>query len=230
VHRRSFFWLLTAGVVAGCGAQSTSVTAAASPSPPARRATAADYRWFASNTDLSKGFSFVWVKGLQTQEVLDRLGAKELERVYWKQLVGSGDGQRGDPDRLFVGVTRIDPTWALVVEDNGALGTTESLLRTLSTGTTVISHYRASNHRGRLLVLTNQGVDLDFDPLTAPPRPARRTSELASMISAVGFGRSTDPEYCTAAAFALTERLTGVAMTESLLASKTYRFSTSERR
>ncbi|NMO56805.1 hypothetical protein HH310_37235 [Actinoplanes sp. TBRC 11911] len=201
------------------------MTAAPEPSGPARPAVAADYRWFASNADLSKGFSFVWVKGLQTGEVLDRLGAKELERVYWKQLVGSGDGQRGNPGRRFFGVTRIDDGWTLVVEDNGALGTTESLLRPLSSGTTVISHYRASNHRGRLLMLTDRGVDLDFDPLTAPPRPARRTSELASVISAVGFGSSTDPDYCTAAAFALTERLTGVRMTEALLTSKTYRFS-----
>ena len=201
------------------------MTAAFPPSAAARAAVADDYRWFASNTDLSKGFSFVWVKGLETQEVLDRLGAKELERVYWKQLVGSGDGQRGHSRRLFFGVTRINATWALAVEDNGSLGTMESLLRSLSTGTTVISHHRAPNGRGRLLMLTNQGVDLDFDPLTAPPRPARRTDELASVISAVGFGTSTDPAYCTAAAFALTERLTGVAMTEALLASKTYRFS-----
>lgn len=190
---------------------------------------AADYRWFASNSDLSKGFSFVWVKGLPTGEMLDRLGAKELERVYWKQLVGSGDGQRGHPRRLFFGVTRIDTTWSLVVEDNGTLGATESLLRPLSAGTTVVSHYRASNGRGRLLVLTNQGVDLDFDPLTAVPRPARRNAELASTIAAVGFGTSTDPAYCTAAAFALTERLTGVAMTEALLASNTYRFSEAPR-
>jgi hypothetical protein len=216
-------------VVAGCGAQPAGVSATPSPSAPTRRAVADDYRWFASNTDLAKGFSFVWVKGLSPGEVLDRLGAKELERVYWKQLVGSGDGQLGNPRRLFFGVTRIDTTWALVVEDNGTLGATEPLLRSLSTGTTVVSHYRAANGRGRLLVLTNQGVDLDFDPLTVPPRPARRTAELASTIAAAGFGKSTDPAYCTAAAFALTERLTGVAMTEALLASKTYRFSDAPR-
>jgi Family of unknown function (DUF6461) len=221
--------LLTAGVVAGCGAQPAGVTAASSPSGPARPAVAGDYRWFASNTDLSKGFSFVWVKGLETHEVLDRLGAKELERVYWRQLVGSGDGQRGYSRQLFFGVTRINADWALVVEDNGTLGATEPLLRSLSTGTTVISHYRAPSGKGRLLMLTDQGVDLDFDPLTAPPRPARRTAELASVISGAGFGASQDPGYCTAAAFALTERLTGVAMTEPLLASKTYRFGSAAR-
>jgi hypothetical protein len=183
---------------------------------------AGDYRWFASNTDLSKGFSFVWVKGLETTEVLERLGGEELERVYWKQLVGSGDGHRGDAGRMFFGIARMSETWVLVVEDNGTLGTTESLLRPLSRGTTVISHYRGANARSRLLLITDQAVDLDLDPLAGSPRAGGKAAELASTLTAVGFGESRDPAQGTAAAFALTERLTGVAMTEDLLNAKTY--------
>ncbi len=189
---------------------------------PSRAAVAGDYRWFAANTDLSKGFSFVWVKGLETKEVLQRLGGEELERVYWNQLVSSGDGQRGDASRMFFGIARMSETWVLVVEDNGTLGTTESLLRPLSRGTTVISHYRAANGRSRLLLLTDQAVDLDADPVTGKSRAGGRATELAPTLAAVGFGASNDPAQGTAAALALTERLTGVAMTQELLNSRTY--------
>jgi hypothetical protein len=161
--------------------------------------------------------------------VLGLLGAKELERIFWHQLVGSGDGQRGDADRLFFGVTRIDDDWVLVVEDSGTLGTTDRMLRPLSAGTTVISNYRAPTAQGRLLVLTDQRVDLDFNPLTGTPRRGARTAELASTIAAVGFGASNDPAHCTAAALALTERLTGIALTEQLLKSKTYLLSSAPR-
>jgi hypothetical protein len=227
-------WLVAASSLAACGPERTEVAAAPSAGvAPAvsvsRAAVAADYRWLASNADLSKGFSFVWVKGRTTTQVLDLLAAKELERIFWNQLVGSGDGQRGYADRLYFGVTRITDDWVLIVEDNGTLGTTEDLLRPLSVKTTVISNYCAPTAQGRLLVLTDEQVDLDFDPLTAAPHRGARTAELASMITAVGFGASKDPAFCAAAGLALTERLTGIAMTEDLLRSKTYLLSSASR-
>ena len=42
------------------------------------------------------------------------------------------------------------------------------------------------------------------------------------MISSVGFGPGGDPKQSMAAAFALTERLTGTEMTQDLLRSHTY--------
>jgi len=53
-----------------------------------------------------------------------------------------------------------------------------------------------------------------------------RAAELAPMISSVGFGSAGDPKQNTAAAFALTERLTGTEMTQDLLYSHTYLLTT----
>jgi hypothetical protein len=182
----------------------------------------------AASDEFGKGFSFVWVKGLTTQEVLNRLGGKELERVFWHQLVGPGDGQRGPADRRYFGVSRIDG-WVLVVEDNGTLGISDEVLGPLSAKTTVVAHYRGADGHGRLLMLTDGGVDLQFDPLDSARRTGGRAAELSPVITSVGFTDASDPISCTAAAFALTERLTGIAMTRELLEEKTYLLSTAPR-
>ena len=230
MYRRSLFWLLAAGSLAACGPDRPGAVAEPSGSgTPPGAAVAADYRWLAADPDLRRGFSFVWVRSRTTAQVLDLLGAQEMERVPWNQLVSSGDGQRGVADRFFFGVSRINDEWVLIVEDNGALGTTDEMLRRLSAGTTVISNYRAPTGRDRLLVRTGDRVDLDFDPLTGTAQRGARTAELSPTMAAVGFGSSTEPVHSTAAALALTERLTGIAVTEELLRSKTYLLSSAPR-
>jgi hypothetical protein len=240
VHRRLILCLPAVAVLAGCGGDGSAEPAASTTGGPpsavssstapvvpssSRAAVAADYRWLAAGNEFGKGFSFVWVKGLTTSEVLSRLGGKELERVFWHQLVGPGDGQRGPADVRYFGVARIDD-WVLIVEDNGTLGTSDDVLRPLSAKTTVVAHYRSANGRGRLLMLTDGGVDLQFDPSNSAQRTGRRAAELAPMIASAGFAHAADAVTRTAAAFALTERLTGIAMTRELLEAKTYLLST----
>jgi hypothetical protein len=195
-----------------------------------RAATADDYSWFAGVDDLADGFCFTWVRGLTPQQVIKATGGKELERVVWEQLVGSGDGQQAGADRYFYGVAHVGE-WALLVEDSGTFGTTDSRVRPLSRGTTLVSNYRARDGHGRLLVLEDEEVRLDFDPIEAEKITGRAADALALVIDAAGFSyaqslRSGDPtvyrRYCMEAAFALTERLTGVAMTEDLLEKLTY--------
>jgi hypothetical protein len=243
VHRRLILWLPAAAVLTACGraepggpaasvpgGSAASVpSSAATPSASASRAAvAADYRWLAGGNEFGKGFSFVWVKGLTTSEVLNRLSGKELERVYWHQLVGPGDGQRGPADRRYFGVSRIDD-WVLVVEDNGTLAMSDDVLGPLSAKTTAVAHYRGPDGHGRLLMLTDRGVDLQFDPLDNARRTGSRSAELSATIASAGFTGASDPISCTAAAFALTERLTGIAMTRELLEDKTYLLSTAAR-
>jgi hypothetical protein len=195
-----------------------------------RAATADDYRWFAGVDDLAEGFCFTWVRGLTPQQVIKATGGTELERIAWEQLVGSGDGQQAGADRYFFGIAHIGE-WALLVEDNGSFGTTDSRVGPLSRGTTLVSHYRARDGHGRLLVLEDEDVRLDFDPIEAEKITGRAADALAPVIDAAGFSsaqrlRSGDQAayrtYCMEAAFALTERLTGVAMTEDLLEKLTY--------
>ena len=224
-----------AGSLAGCGPRGLgSVPAVSQSSAGVRAATAGDYRWFEADGDLAKGFCFTWVKGLNPQQVIKRLGGRELERVDWQQVVGSGDGQQAGANDYFVGIARVG-AWALMVEDNGTLGTTDTLVVPLSAGTTLISHYRKADGHGRLLFLADREVRLDFDPTDPKKLGGSGAGALAPVIDAAGFGdaetmRPTeDPAryrtYCMEAAFALTERLTGVPMTLDLLTTMTYRLT-----
>jgi len=218
VRRRSLVLLLSAGALAACNPRGSGTPAAAA---TPRAAVADDYWWFALEPDLDRGFCFTWVKGLTPQQVLKRLHGRELERVTWRQLVGSGDGQSGPTSRYFIGVTRVEG-WSLIVEDAGDLGVTDQLVRPLSAGTTVVAHQRGADGHGRFLLLQDAATQLDFDPLAPAKVSGTRAAELAPMISSVGFGAGGDPKQNTAAAFALIERLTGTEMTQYLLYSHTY--------
>jgi Family of unknown function (DUF6461) len=203
-----------------------------------RAATADDYLWFAGVDDLADGFCFTWVRGLTPAQVITATGGQNLERIGWEQLVGSGDGQQEGAEQYFYGVAHVGD-WSLLVEDNGTFGTTDDRVRPLSRGTTLVSHYRARDGHGRLLVLEDEAVRLDFDPIEAGEITGRAADALTPVIDAAGFPyarrlRSGDQTayrtYCTAAAFALTERLTGVAMTENLLETLTYLLTSVPRR
>ena len=193
-----------------------------------------DYKWFAADTDLTKGFCFTWVQKLGPRQIIERLGATELERVGWRQLVGSGDGQLPGADRFFFGVARADNEWSLIVEDAGALGATDALARPLSVGTRLVSHYQDRTGRGRFLVLADGVTELDFDPVEPGQRTGRQAQELAPILEAAGFrgvtGTTAGPGrpslVATEAAFALTERVTGIAMTPELLTTRTYVLAT----
>lgn len=196
-----------------------------------RAAVADDYQWFAADTDLTKGFCFTWVQKLGPRQIIERLGATELERVGWRQLVGSGDGQLPGADRFFFGVSRADDDWSLIVEDAGALGATDALARPLSVGTRLVSHYQDRAGRGRFLLLADGETELDFDPIEPGKRAGRQAQELAPILEAAGFrGIDGDPSrppiVATEAAFALTERVTGIAMTPELLTTITYVLAT----
>ena len=222
MRRRSLALLLTAGALGACSPHRSGTPAAAA---TPRAAVADDYWWFALEPDLDKGFCFTWVKELTPPEVLKRLGGKELERVNWQQLVGSGDGESGPNDRYFIGVARVEG-WSLIVEDNGDLGVTEQLVRPLSYGTTVVAHHHGADGHGRFLLLQNTTIELDFDPLAPARLTGRLAAELAPTVASAGFGRKDRPERSVEAAMALTERFTGTEMTRDLLYSHTYVLAT----
>jgi hypothetical protein len=202
--------LLATGALGGCRPRVPgSPAAAATP----HYAVADDYRWFSPIPDFGSGYCFTWVRGLTPPQVIKRLGGTELERISWEQLVGAGDGQQGTPYRYFIGIAHIDD-WSLIVEDNGDLGVTDSLVRPLSAGTTVVANHRRADGHGRFLQLTDGRVELDFDPLA----PTTVTAEMA----AAGFAAGIDPATSTAAAFALADRLTDEQLSRSLLTKRTY--------
>ncbi|MBL7260809.1 hypothetical protein JKJ07_41625 [Actinoplanes sp. LDG1-01] len=162
------------------------------------------------------------MKDVRPAQVLKRMGAKELERIGWRQMVGAGDGQRGAIEKYYFGVSRLDDEWSLVIEDNGSLGRADELLRPLSEGTTLVCLYRAADGSGRFLLLEDGAVQLDFDPQAPNRRSGARVDALAQEISAVGIGAGGD---ATAGAFALAERATGVGLSLEMLQERTYLFS-----
>ncbi|MEU4245148.1 DUF6461 domain-containing protein [Actinoplanes sp. NPDC026619] len=210
MRRRSLLLLPAAGFLGACNSRSTGSPALAATQ---REAVADDYRWFSPDREFGAGYCFTWVRGLIPRQVLDRLGAKDLERITWEQLVGAGDGQQGPAYRYFLGITRVD-SWSLIVEDNGDFGVTDDLVRPLSAGTTVVANHRRPDGHGRFLQLTDGRTVLDFDPLA----PAVITPEMA----AVGFAAGIDADTSMAAALALAERLTGEEMSQLLLITRTY--------
>ncbi len=233
VRRRVMLTLMAGGLLAGCGSRSGTPVASSSSEAAAtleavapQEAVAADYAWFRQVADLRKGFCFTWVHKVRPSQVLERMDAKELERVGWQQLVGAGDGQRGAIEKYYFGVSRLTDDWSLVVEDNGELGLADDLLRPLSAGTTLVSVYRGENGRGRFLLMDDRSVQLDFDPAAYERRSGSRAAELGPMAEAAGFAGTKDPETLTAAAFALAERFTEVPLSLEFLQSRTYLFST----
>jgi hypothetical protein len=191
-----------------------------------RKAVAGDYRWFAGVDDLAEGFCFTWVRGLTPEQVIQVSAGKELERIGWEQLVGSGDGQAAGADRFFYGVAHVGD-WALLVEDNGTFGTTDEQVRTLSRGTTLVSFYWGADGHARVLVLEDASFRLDFDPLEAGKLSGWGADALKPLVDAAGFAAAPaaggiDRTYCKEAAFAFVERVTGVAMTKDLLEKLTY--------
>ncbi|MBU2669978.1 hypothetical protein KOI35_41380 [Actinoplanes bogorensis] len=185
---------------------------------------AGDYVWFEDVEDLRKGFCFVWVKGLTSSEVIERMGAKELERIGWQQMVGAGDGQRGAVEKYFFGVSRASDEWSLVIEDNGQLGLADDLLRPLSKGTTLVCLWKGSGGRVRYLELDDEVVQLDMDPSDVSRRTGNKAREMETTIDEVGLGGDTDSDPVPGA-FALAERVTGVRLSLEMLQERTYLFS-----
>ena len=203
-----------------------------------REAVAADYAWFSGVEDLALGFCFTWVRGLTPEQVIKTSAGRELERIGWEQLVGSGDGQQAGSEQYFYGVAHVGD-WALLVEDNGAFGTTDLEARTLSRGTTLASFSWKASGGGRVLVLEDGSYRLDFDPVAAGKLSGWGVSELAPVVQAAGFLAARElrggdqgeyRNYCRSSAFAFVERVTGVAMTEELLKTLTYLLTSVPRR
>jgi Family of unknown function (DUF6461) len=123
-----------------------------------------------------------------------------------------------DPFQAVIGVADIDGSWALIAEMNGYVGVTERLIGPISTGRTIVSHYRNINavHRfnwwraGRLLV--------DLDLLFPTERFGADPDALLEDVRGVGIPLDAESDDIagmdlSAAGFALAQRITNVACT-----------------
>lgn len=200
--------------------------------------TAADYGWIRATSSLFKyaldvGYTLTLVRGVAPSALLTLVGAeprgvceglRELIEQHQEFLDETDDW----PESFLAGAFTVrgeGGDWTLALDFGGDLGTRPRLWEALSAGTRVVSHS------------SNGGKPMDFfhwhengELRTTFEWPADRTGstpdELNALMREVGLNPSGDqaPDVDRkAAVFALTERLTGVQVTEELLADAEYR-------
>lgn len=226
-------------VTAACGPpaaapgpeQSPAATAAAPGPEQSRAATAADYAWFEENGELTEGFCLTWVQGLTPEQVLKRIGARDLGRSGWR-ADGWFDvpGQRSG--EAVVAVTSIGG-WALMIEDNGVLCIDDEAMAILSKGTRLVSGFRNAEYDGSFALVEDGTVRVSFDPQDPTGRTGADPDRLLTEMDQSGLDLDpagldpADPAYAdvpyTEAAFALTERITGARLTAGVLHGAAYR-------
>ncbi|GAA2741980.1 DUF6461 domain-containing protein [Kitasatospora cinereorecta] len=204
-------------------------------------ATAADYGWIRSASAplpyaFDVGYSLTAVRGVPPEQLLAAAraevrgscrGGRELLEEHFEFL----DEYGYDAEFSMVGVCTVPGEggeWTLVLEFCGDLGTRAAFMTAASAGTRAVSHYR------------NGGKPIDFfhwyengELRTTFETPRFRDGStpdaLNGPMSEVGLrleGEDDPGVDRKAAVFALTERLTGVRLTEQLLAHAEYLVAT----
>ncbi|MFE2537506.1 DUF6461 domain-containing protein [Streptomyces sp. NPDC059371] len=200
-------------------------------------ATAADYGWIRSSSSLfayglEVGYTLTLVRGVSPSELFRIVGAEprgvcqglsEFIEAQQEFL----DEYEEWPEAFLAGAFTVPgegADWTLALEFGGDLGTRPRLMEALSAGTRAVSHS------------SNGGKPMDFfhwyeegQLRTTFEWPANRTGstpdELNGVMMEVGLNPSGDEHPAVdrkAAVLALAERLTGVRVTEGLLAEAEY--------
>ncbi|MFF7563535.1 DUF6461 domain-containing protein [Streptomyces pseudovenezuelae] len=189
--------------------------------------TAADYGWLKERHQLLlDAYCLTLVRDLTPEELLRALGAEGRRRIVGVNAL-SGPSSEASGLGRFVGAAPVDG-WALMVEFNGYLGVTDELMRPLSRGRRVVSHFLNVNAVDRFRWYEDGDLRLGFQPLFADERYGSRPDELLAEMRESGFDlteRDEDGDYddyyesLTGASFALAHRLTGIRVTPELFAT-----------
>ncbi|MFD9502758.1 DUF6461 domain-containing protein [Streptomyces sp. NPDC060035] len=201
-------------------------------------ATAADYGWIRSSSSLfgyalDAGYTLTLVRGVSPDELLDVVEAEargvcegfdELTEQHMAVL----DAYEDWPESFLAGAFTVrgeGGDWTLALEFGGDVGTRPRFMEALSAGTRAVSH---SSNGGKPMHFfhwyENGELRTTFELPKA--RTGSTPDELNAVMSEVGLNPAGDqaPDVDgKAAVFALAERLTGVRVTEALLAEAEYR-------
>ncbi|WP_436787628.1 DUF6461 domain-containing protein [Yinghuangia sp. YIM S10712] len=183
--------------------------------------TALDYLWFDEHyPDLAEAYCVLLVRGTTPEALMDQLGVEErclVSGAGGLDAHGLAAWDRHHGDRLFAAVTSVGD-WTLMIEPNGYLGSLEAIIQPLSLGTTVVSHFRNVNAVDRFNWFEDGELRLHFEPLFPYQREGRDADTVVDEMLAVGFdlAEDGDTDLTSEAAFALTERITGVRLTHEL--------------
>lgn len=182
-----------------------------------------DYLWFDEMfTGLSDAYCITLVQGVTPTELLDRFGVvgDRVDRVGVGELIEPSFAvweEHGGDVQLVAAASVGD--WALAVEVNGYLGVTEELLGGLSAGKCLVSHFRNVNAVGRFYLVDDGQIRLDFEPLFAWHRSGSDPDGYVDLMRTAGLRLEEDEDIGEpgAAAFALSEMVTGIPLTAELL-------------
>jgi hypothetical protein len=213
-------------------------------------ATAADYVWFYEGfPGLWEAYCFTLVEGLRPEEVVARLDARTEDVVTqvgeWMDDVPSrmsfddlnsaascGPGPYGTWGAHFFGAVAVED-WCLIVEPNGFMGVDREIIKPLSAGTRLVSHFRNVKAITRFCCVEDGEIRLTFEPPFASDRYGGDPDGAVEAMRRAGFDlecgvqsgkifSSEDVAARTGAVFALAENLTGIKLTAQLLVESTY--------
>ncbi|MFF0739512.1 DUF6461 domain-containing protein [Streptomyces sp. NPDC004111] len=187
--------------------------------------TAADFAWIREQyASLLEAYCVTLVEAITPEELLRALGAEPGERTTGVEDLCEPSydvWDMEDGERLLVAAAPVGD-WSLMVEYNGFLGITDEVALPLSRGRTVVSHFRNINAVDHFKWYRDGTTRLHFEPLFPHQRDGSHPDELLTAMRESGFDLSDAEDRPrrghTEAAFALAQRITGVAPTPLLFA------------
>lgn len=200
-------------------------------------ATAADYGWIRFPSSifgyaLEVGYTLTLVRGLTPARVLDVVEAAPQDACEGVQGLIQAQERAWDEsgyssDTFLAGAFTVPGEggdWTLVLEFGGDVGTRSRFMEALSAGSRAVSHTSNGGKPMDFFHWYEDGVlrttfEYPDDRIGSTP------DELNAVMSELGLNPTgdTDPDVDQkAAVFALAERLTGVRVTEALLADAVY--------
>ncbi|GAB3660074.1 hypothetical protein GCM10027589_21580 [Actinocorallia lasiicapitis] len=188
---------------------------------------ATDYGWVDDDDgDFPAEYCLTLVRGMSGAEFLRTIGARPGPTVTGLETLSEELWPENDRD-MPIAVTEL-AGWAIGLEINGFLGVSEKVYVPLSAGTRFVSHFCNVNAVSKFVWVEDGELRLGFDPLFADSRYGTTPDALTDVMTAIGFvttEREDDADDFGAVidgAFALTEHLTGVRITEDFLSNATY--------
>ena len=196
------------------------------------KVTSDDYAWFEQRYGgwSEIGYCLTLISDMTANDLLNSLAAQPIGEI-------TGVADLADPSmdawdtygggELVVGAATLPSGWTLMVEDNGFVGVTNSVMERVATGRQIVAHYRNVNAVDRFTWWRDGVVQLSFEPLFASDRDGESPDVLLETMREVGFQvDDSDTDVAdvkhTEAAFALAERITGVVLTPDVLDNATF--------
>ena len=183
-------------------------------------ATSSDYSWWTHwRPDWAQAHCVTLVSNSTAEGVLAALGATPSGTAGGVDEFYDRAVDAYDVSQAVIGATGLDGDWTLMVEVNGFVGVTERLMGPLSVGRTVVSHFRNVNAAYRFQWWRDGQLVVDFDPMfPVDSRYGADPDAVSDDVGAVGMAPDGDAGDidCSAASFALAQRITGVVCTPAL--------------